>query len=142
MMISMSRKIFIDTSAFIALTNSSDQYHLTAVDCLNQLRASGSQFVTTNFILDETYTRLRRRAGLKTAIIFGEKIKLSKETKIYTIDKIAEKLAWDIFKKYEDQPFSYTDCTSFAVMRLKKMREAFCFDKDFRAFGWITLPAV
>lgn len=137
----MNRKVFIDTSAFIALTNASDQYHLQAVTCLNQLRATKTQFITTNFILDETYTRLRRKAGLKTALIFGEKIQSSKEIKIYMIDKIIEKVAWEIFRKYEDQPFSYTDCTSFSVMRLKKMGEAFCFDKDFNAFGWITRPA-
>ena len=49
--------------------------------------------------------------------------------------------AWEIFVRYADQPFSFTDCTSFAVMRAMRLSEAFTFDRgDFSAAGFIALP--
>ena len=30
--------------------------------------------------------------------------------------------------QYHDQAFSYTDCTSFAVMQMKKLKRAFAFE--------------
>lgn len=136
----MNRVVFFDTGAFIALTNQADQSHLLAKNCLLELSSSRASFVTSNFVLDETYTRLRRRAGSKVAIEFGEKIQAGKEIKIIFIDRTVEKRAWDIFKKYQDQRFSYTDCTSFALMEARKIREAFAFDKDFAIFGFQTIP--
>lgn len=136
----MSKKVFVDTGAFLALANSADQYHETAVRCLGMLRASRAFLVTTNFILDETYTRLHRKAGLKVAIAFGEKVQSSRELKIYTVERSLEKLAWQIFKHDQAHSFSYTDCTSFALMRRRKVREAFSFDDDFTSFGWTVHP--
>lgn len=124
----------------MALANSQDQYHQAAVKCLEGLRSLKTLFVTTNFVLDETYTRLRVRAGVRVAVLFGEKIRTSRETNICTVDTPVEKAAWEIFKKYHDHDLSYTDCTSFAFMRLKKIKEAFTFDNDFKIFGWHIHP--
>lgn len=136
----MSRKVFVDTGAFIALVNEADEYHLAAKDSLQELRASGCLLITSNFVLDETYTRIRRKAGIREAVAFGEKIQASRQMKILTVERALEKKAWEIFKRYSDHDFSYTDCTSFALMRQKKIREAFTFDKDFRIFGCLVLP--
>jgi predicted nucleic acid-binding protein len=73
-------------------------------------------------------------------IAFGDKIQSDRKLKIYTVEKTLEKLAWEIFKHEQDHSFSYTDCTSFALMRRRKIREAFAFDEDFARFGWIVHP--
>lgn len=130
----------MDTAAFIALANSADQYHQEAVACFTELRATRVSLITTNFVLDEVYTRLQRRTGLKIAITFGEKIQASRQIRIHTIERSLEKSAWEIFKHDLGHTFSYTDCTSFALMRRKKIREAFTFDQDFTAFGWTVIP--
>lgn len=139
---SMTRKVFVDTGAFLALTNAADQYHDAAVRCFEGLQASRTLFVTTNFVLDETYTRLQRRAGLGVAITVGERLQSDRKLKIYTVEKTLEKLAWEIFKHDHHHSFSYTDCTSFALMRRRKIREAFTFDTDFASFGWIVHPQI
>lgn len=136
----MRKTIFIDTGAFLALANLADQYHEAAVRCFETLRASSVLFVTTNFVLDETYTRLKKKAGLRVAVAFGEKIKSSRQIRIFSVEGTLEKMAWEIFQRYSDQPFSYTDCTSFALMRRRKIREAFTFDKDFSIFGSVVYP--
>ncbi len=136
----MSKKIFVDTGAFIALANTADQYHLLAKNSFYDLQRPDIILLTSNFILDEAYTRLCRKAGPKVAITFGEKVQASLSLKIVSIDRSIEKKAWEIFKKYWDQSFSYTDCTSFALMRAHKIVDAFAFDKDFSIFGFSLIP--
>ncbi len=43
--------------------------------------------------------------------------------------------------RYEDQPFSFTDGTSFACMQLLGIREAATTDRHFRAAGFEPLFA-
>lgn len=136
----MTHQVFIDTGAFLALANPADQYHEAAVRCFENLQVSGTRFVTTNFILDETYTRIQRKAGLKVAIAFGEQIQSDRQLKVYAVERTLEKLAWEIFRHDLGHSFSYTDCTSFALMRRRKIREAFAFDTDFASFGWRVHP--
>ena len=133
-------KQFVDTGAFIAVTDRSDQYHQRAAAHFRKLLQSRHPILTTNFILDETYTRLKRRLGPDAAITFGIAIKKSDQVEIQTVGEKVEKRAWEIFKKYRDQDFSYTDCTSFAVMKMEKMKTAFAFDTHFRIFGFHTVP--
>lgn len=140
-MISMNKPVFVDTGAFIALANKADQFHTAAIASLNRLTMARTPLVTSNFVLDKTYTRIRRKAGLKIAIEFGERLQLS-SMKIMTIDPAVEHKAWEIFKNYQDQNFSYTDCTSFALMKSKKIIEVFSFDKDFTIFGFQVVPGI
>ena len=64
----------------------------------------------------------------------------SDQLEIITVNEDIEKRAWLIFKKYQDQPFSYTDCTSFAVMETHKLKTAFAFDAHFEIFGFKIAP--
>lgn len=136
----MANTIFVDASALIALANKGDQYHSEAKEYLSEITAGSFRLMTSNFVLDETYTRIKRAGGSKMAIDFGNEIQSNSGIKSITIDHKLEKRAWEIFKKYSDQPFSYTDCTSFALMRERKIQNAFAFDNDFRIFGFNLLP--
>ena len=136
----MTRKFFVDTGAFLALANQADQYHESAKKYLDELLASKPLLVTSNFVLDETYTRIRRKSGLKSAIAFGENIQASRQIKVFSIDRGIDKKAWEIFKQYDDHLFSYTDCTSFALMRFQKISHVFAFDNDFRIMGFTVCP--
>jgi hypothetical protein len=52
-----------------------------------------------------------------------------------------EDAAFAIFKRYHDKGFSFTDCTSFAVMKALKLRKAFAFDRHFEQMeGFSRLP--
>lgn len=53
-----------------------------------------------------------------------------------------EEAAWQYFLKYADQAFSFTDCTSFAMMTRLGIKEAACFDSHFDTAGFIRLPQV
>jgi predicted nucleic acid-binding protein len=56
-------KIFFDSSALIAIFNERDDNHKIAVDFFHHLIENGVYLFTTDYILDETFTMLKLRAG-------------------------------------------------------------------------------
>ncbi|CAD7783534.1 MAG: hypothetical protein KCCBMMGE_01936 [Candidatus Methanoperedenaceae archaeon GB37] len=55
--------IFIDTSAFLAIENRRDTYHKQALAYRDTILQSGLGLITTDYVLDESYTIIRLRAG-------------------------------------------------------------------------------
>lgn len=53
--------------------------------------------------------------------------------------KALEDQAWEIFAHYDDKDFSFTDCTSFAVMRQLGITTVFAFDEHFEQFGFMRV---
>lgn len=45
-----------------------------------------------------------------------------------------------IFEKYNDKQLSFTDCTSFALMKSMGINDVFTFDEDFRKMGFNIMP--
>jgi predicted nucleic acid-binding protein len=134
------RRVFVDTSAFVALEDADDEHHEAALQFQTSLLPRVTRFVTTNFVLDETYTWLRMNIGHAKAVEFGGRVKDSKLLQVQHISEEIERRAWDIFCRYDDKDFSYTDCTSFALMQLLALDTAFAFDQHFRQFGFVCLP--
>ncbi len=133
------RLLFVDTAAWLALESRWDQYHDVAL-AFAQNQARTFQWVTTNWVLSETVTLLRRRANHAVAVRFMERVRASKRLQIVRIESPHEERAWVIFKRYSDKDFGFVDCTSFAVMETLGIAEAFSFDHHFRQFGFQTLP--
>ena len=132
-------ELFVDTSAFVSLANRADQYHKRAKEFLGLLSPAW-KLHTSNYIIDETITRIRMVAGHKNALTFGKMLFSSRVYKIHYIDEIIEKESFKIFEKFSDKRLSFTDCTSFALMRRLGLNEAFAFDDDFIAVGFEIVP--
>lgn len=136
-------RLFLDTSAFIALEDQDDHKHASAIEYRSRLRDGKTPFrslYTSNYILDETLTLLRRHLGHSAAISFGESIKASKAIKARWITPELDSMAWNIFEKHQDKEFSHTDCTSFALMEREAITTAFTIDKHFTQYGFRTVP--
>jgi hypothetical protein len=58
---------------------------------------------------------------------------------IVHITEELEEEAWKLFKQYTDKDFSFTDCTSFVVMRQFNLTEAFTNDHHFVQMGFTVL---
>ncbi|MGI0079647.1 MAG: type II toxin-antitoxin system VapC family toxin [Nitrososphaerales archaeon] len=136
-------RLFVDTSALVALANAEDDNHESATVFREQLRRGKTAFkllITSNYVFDETMTLLRARIGHGSAISLGEALKNSE---IFRIDWITPELdaeAWNIFVKYRDKEFSYTDCASFALMKSSGITLAFGYDEHFKQFGYEQVP--
>ncbi|MEM2936733.1 MAG: hypothetical protein QW231_06120 [Candidatus Bathyarchaeia archaeon] len=48
--------------------------------------------------------------------------------------------AWSLFKEFKDKLWSFTDCTSFTVMKRHGLAAAFTFDEHYRQAGFKVLP--
>lgn len=137
----MAEKVFVDTGAWLALADTSDHLHQTAQKIFALLLRGGSQLVTTNLVVAETYTLIRRRVGHKAAIRFLQSIRSSPRLERVYINADVELQAEAILQQYADQDFSYVDAVSFAVMRGRGMKSAFAFDRHFLLTGFLLIPA-
>ena len=138
----MSRKpVCVDTSAWVALFSKDDQYHKPAKDYWQQLRSDKRLLLTNDYVLDETYTILRRGKGsLPMAIAFHDLVEQSKIIEVAEINGSLRKQAWQIFVNYQDKTLSFTDCVTFAQMRVQNAFEAFTFGSDFERVGFLVRP--
>ena len=132
--------IYIDTGAFLARYLSKDQYHRQARDFWDIIRKKNEKCVTSNFVLDETFTLLGRRAGYSFAAQRAKNMYASESLSILRPDQEIELKAIAFFEKYSDHRLSFTDCVSFALMKTKKIKRIFAFDQHFRLAGFQIYP--
>ena len=133
--------IFVDSGAWIALLDQRDQYHSDAVAIYNDLMQQDAQFLTTDYVIDETVTRLRYDFSHSGAVDFFDFIESIKNRGILTVVEIDRALfqeAERLFRQYDTARLSFTDCTSFVVCQQYNIFEAFAFDQHFPMMG-ITL---
>lgn len=133
------RRIFVDTGTWYALVDRNDPDHPAAREFFE---ANRLPLVTSNFVFDETLTLLRRRLGWAVACEFGRGLRESGLASIAYVTVEDEDAAWILFRKFRDKEFSYTDCTSFAMMERLKLRTAFAFDRHFAAMEYQVEPAL
>jgi predicted nucleic acid-binding protein len=136
--------VFVDTGGWIAMAVKRDRYHKKAATYYRKLSKDKVRLVTSNYVLTETYTRIRYDDGHTKALQFNaliqEAIKAGRLNLEWVIPAI-HKEAWDIFENYADQAFSFVDCTSFVIAKRVGVKEAFGFDDHFKTMGFILKPA-
>jgi uncharacterized protein len=136
----MRHEIFVDASAWIAVSDSRDKYHDPASEEYRQLVREQWNLVTTNLVIAEVYLIIRRTGGHAQAMRFLRSLKGSPRLiKIFS-DPGTESSAEEILEKYTDQDFSYVDAVSFSVMREQGIEEAFTFDRHFLTMGFRRRP--
>jgi predicted nucleic acid-binding protein len=130
-------RVFTDTSALLALFDQRDRHHARAVALLDKLRTERARLVLSDYIFDETVTTVLAAAGHRTAVMVGEFLLASKIIEMTRIDDAIRDAAWDFFRKHADKRYSFTDCTSFLVMKALRVNRYFSFDADFRQAGFV-----
>jgi hypothetical protein len=137
-------KLFVDSSAYIAFYNKRDEKHREAEGFIDEIKKGifgPVIFYTTDYVFDEAVTSIvsfTRRKDL--AVNAGEAILSSRITRVIKVDDEAFRDAWNLFKRFKDKLWSFTDCTSFVLMKRNKLVTAFTFDEHYRQAGFKTLP--
>ena len=129
--------IFVDTSFWVALHNRRDSWHGEARALIK--RFAGHQLATTNHVRGETWTFLRRRAGHSAAVAFLDVLETTPRVRLTQVSEQAEQRALIWLRRHDEREYSFVDATSFDVMRRLRIREAFAFDGDFAAAGYVEL---
>ena len=132
----MTETIFLDTAFFKALVDIDDDFHSQAEKMWQRVKQEGTSLITTNFILDETFTLLRVRCGYFAALDLRERLAAGlKRMKIIRITVNDEMEAWNWFTNlWKD--LSFTDCTSFAVMKRLGLTRVATYDDHFQKAGF------
>lgn len=135
-------RVFIDTGAFVALRNRSEQEHERARETLRQLLAEQAQLFTSNYVFAETYTALLVRLGRGEAIEWGTRFRAGETIEPMRADQEIEERAWSILTSHSDKDWSYVDATSFALIERERLTGAFAFDRHFAQRGLNVLPSM
>jgi len=136
----LKASVFVDTSAWYALSDTSDANHRIATEFLKQAMADYKSLVTTNHVIGETYTLMRFSLGHSRTIEFLDRLRQSPRVERVFISQRWEEEAFNLLKKYNDQEFSFVDATSFIAMRTLGIKDVFAFDQHFIAAGFILVP--
>ena len=135
--------VFVDTGGWIAMAVIRDQYHKQAASFYQELSKRKIPLLSSNYVLTETYTRIRYDDGHGKAVRFHSLIQQAVGAGRLHIEWVTPRIhqeAWTIFQDHEDQIFSLVDCTSFVIATRSGVKEAFAFDEHFNTMGLILRP--
>lgn len=134
---------FADTSWWVAWTLPGDGRHADALAMLSTIGAT-EQVLTTNLVVGETWTFLRRGASHATAVAFVDRVEVlvgRQKLAVQPVTADHEAGAWAWLRRHDERVYSFVDASSFEVMRQRRLREALAFDQDFAAAGFVEVRA-
>ena len=129
----MSR-VFVDTSALLALVVGSDQAHEEAKEGFARLRAERASLLTSSYVLVETYALLQTRIGIGAVRTFREAF--APLLDVLWVDETIHERALDNLLLRDARKVSLVDASSFELMRANRVDRAFAFDGHFREEGY------
>lgn len=127
------RRVFVDTSAIVAVVIRREEQHRVALAIFERLGAGGRTVVTTNLVVAEAHAFILSRSQrdqAKAALAWMD-------TRFEIVRAMPEDEAAGraILDRFADKAFSLTDAISFAVMDRLRLRTAFAFDRHFAQYG-------
>jgi predicted nucleic acid-binding protein len=134
------RRVFVDSSVYLALLDVDDEHHSQATQIVHQLVQERYRQFTTNVLLIGSHALILSVLGRTRAAQFLRDMEESK-TVVIRVRAADEERAKQIIFQYQDKGFSYADAISFVVMERLDIRLAFTFDRDFAQYGLTVLTA-
>jgi predicted nucleic acid-binding protein len=133
----MPERLFVDTGAWFAYINASDPDHRRVRHVLDD---QPGRLVTSTYVFDETITLTQARLGHRRAITVGQTLLNPRLVELLHVNPVDERAAWELFERRDDKSYSFTDCTSFVVMRRQRLARAIALDAHFTQEGFLILP--
>ncbi len=125
--------IFVDSSYYIAIADTKDQWHKKALELSEYVENNSS--VVSSFIISEVVTEIGRRSGGKVA--YAPYNYFTDNCEIIYIDRGMISESMEIVLKY-DGTLSLADATSVTIMDNMKIGEIISFDSDFDKVDFIN----
>jgi len=134
--------VFVDTGGWMACADRADPAHAACSAARDTALETGRILITTDFVVDETLTLIRFRLGLAAAHAWWQQIDGSARLRWERVENDRFERARHLFFQYRDKDLSFTDCTSFAVMRELKVTTVLTTVSHFRQVGFDVLPEI
>jgi predicted nucleic acid-binding protein len=131
------KAVFADTSFFLAMLNPSGVGHEQAVAWSSKSRR---EVVTTGFVVLELGNALARRGLRRVFVELVQRLRGDPGTTIAPVSQRLFETGLRLFAARADKDWSLTDCSSFAFMQERELKQALSFDRHFRQAGFTMLP--
>jgi predicted nucleic acid-binding protein len=128
-------KLFIDTCALVAMSVPEDPYNNAAKSEYRKILHGTFSQLTSDYVLDETYTLLSARRGHHKAVAFMDSFDNS-GVEVLRLNEPIELDAKKLFRKYDFSRLSFTDCTTVALINAHRISHLFTFDEHFNFFRY------
>jgi hypothetical protein len=132
--------LFVDAAGWMTCADGADPDHASACAARDRWLEHQGLLITSDCVIDETLTLLRLRLGIDAAEAWWHTIASSRRVVRELVHEERAERARGLFFRYRDKDFSFTDCTSFALMRELRLKEALTTDRHFRQAGFQMLP--
>ncbi len=137
-----SREVFVDTSALYAFVDKNDSSHQRASRVVLDLVGAGRRLVVSDYVVAEAVNLANARGGSLVARRVLDLIEQTAGIRLEWIGSARFEATKAFFRKHADHEYSFTDCTSFVVMRELKLRQALTTDHHFVEAGFDALLSV
>ena len=134
--------VFVDTAAWIALLDTSDNLHLQARQVMRGLRQQDVHLVTTEWVLVEFADALSAPANRTKVVAFIAEMRRSPMLQILPVSQVLLDSGWIFYSQRPDKEWSLTDCISFVAMMQGHLTSAFTSDHHFEQAGYVKLLKV
>lgn len=128
--------LFVDTAGWMACADGADPAHRPACAARDAVLEQGAMLITTDYVIDETLTLIRKRLGLAAAETWWEQVEASSRLRWEWVGVTRAEKAGRLFFRHRDKDYSFTDCTSLVVMQELKLRHALTTDHHFLSHGF------
>jgi len=125
---------FVDSSAFIAITDPNDLNHRAAVGFWERLTLARSPLITSNYVVVETMAIMHARRGIPVVQRFSKDI-APVLTVVWVSREMHDSAVKAMLSGGRRGP-GIVDCVSFEVMRQQGIAEALAFDRHFDDQGY------
>ena len=129
-------RVFVDSSAWIALFSSRDQYHAVADKTFRRAVERRMTILTTNLVLAEVHRLLLFRAGVRAALAAIDRIEASPLVRLEFPETSHHRSARAWLEKLSGHNISYADAVSMAVMDSSQCNQVATFDQGFVIAGF------
>ena len=133
----MMERVFVDTGGWYAAIARKDHDHEAAKEFLSDNRL---QLLTSDYVMDETVTLLQSRVGHSYTVKFLDALQTSEQIELIQLSSSHLTKTIELFRSRPDKDWSFTDCSSFVLMREYNIQYAFAFDEHFRQAGYLLRP--
>jgi uncharacterized protein len=135
----MANEVFVDTSGWYALIDRKDAAHAPVAAAVRAAIGKRRRLVTTDYVLDESFTLAKARAGSQASRRLMDLVERTAALDVEWIGRDRFERAAAFFRKHSDQTYSFTDCTSFTLMKERRIVDAITSDDHFRIAGFHIL---
>lgn len=132
--------VFVDTWAFLALTNRDDARHGEAVALSRQFFSERRPLITSDWVLTEFLGGAARPPLRALAVESVRRLWASPRMEVIRAGHDDWKRGFELYETHNDKSWSLVDCLSIAICRAKNVTDVFTGDHHFEQAGLNAIP--